>query len=752
MIAKGQDICLTLYTETVNTLWDIGKLEAETRGEAQLQVLEGHKYIYDLTEGFRFEKADQIIIPSPKTQSEGRIEPGLFVGTLILPILDQDNQEAAQFELEVRSTKTSYREDYRFMLEDIADHSTTLILQSNSPALQRLTFDFSGEPETDYQRFAFIRSMLHSAEFDQAVQRILSQPASAWSEIQQEHDVRNLRRLTGRDLRSLASGQNRMQLPEQHPLKVRLSSLPTRITTTGKIRILDTPENRFIKHALAEFLSFCSAITKQFENSPRQYQRATKEAQALEEYLADLLNRDFFRALSYPNSLPLNSPTLQRKEGYRDILRIWLLFDLAARLIWKGGEDVYQAGKRDVAQLYEYWLFFILKGLVEDVFSIPAADLNDLFEITNNNLDLKLKSGIHTVISGEYPNPSRKLMVEFSYNRTFSGHRQHPQAGSWTQRMVPDYTLSLWPADINKNTAEGQELITHIHFDAKYRVENIQEILGENGDQSDTNSDENGENNYQPTDLLKMHAYKDAIRRTAGAYVIYPGAGGRDIRQGFHEIIPGLGAFAIRPSRTNNGAANLRDFLEQVADHLLNRAAQRDQLTYHTYEIFKEKASREIKEPLPEFSEGVRVKPPAETAVLVGYCKSEEHYHWIKETGLYNFRLTGRGAISEHVDPKMLEADYLLLHWQDHSVTGEIYKIKTQPYLGPKRMTGQDLLRLGYPNPGHEEYLVFEIEPNILEDFSGAVWNLQKLAAYGYGGHSGIPFAVTLTELMWVKE
>ena len=36
------------------------------------------------------------------------------------------------------------------------------------------------------------------------------------------------------------------------------------------------------------------------------------------------------------------------------------MYDLAAKLIWTGGEDVYGVGKRDIATLYEYWLFFIL--------------------------------------------------------------------------------------------------------------------------------------------------------------------------------------------------------------------------------------------------------------------------------------------------------------------------------------------------------------------------------------------------------
>ncbi len=51
----------------------------------------------------------------------------------------------------------------------------------------------------------------------------------------------------------------------------------------------------------------------------------------------------------------------------------------------------------------------------------------------------------------------------------------------------------------------------------------------------------------EPT-CLKMHAYRDAIRRTAGAYVLYPGDDQPKTKKGFHEIIPGLGAFAIRPS------------------------------------------------------------------------------------------------------------------------------------------------------------------------------------------------------------
>ena len=42
---------------------------------------------------------------------------------------------------------------------------------------------------------------------------------------------------------------------------------------------------------------------------------------------------------------------------------------------------------------------------------------------------------------------------------------------------------------------------------------------------------------YKEVDLYKMHTYKDAIRRTGGAYILYPGDTNKQMK-GFHEIIP----------------------------------------------------------------------------------------------------------------------------------------------------------------------------------------------------------------------
>lgn len=746
-----QPVWLKIYPETTEprNLWQIDELEAQRNGEAPTQILEGFSYEYELQEGFSFVREQTVIYPSKREGSAGRIVPGIYIGTLNLYVEDKKGIECGFFELEVRSSKASYREDYRFMLESIAEHSTDLILRSTSPVLQSLTYDYSSGPETDYQRFSFIQSMLDSDDFDQALHRILTYPVSAWSEVDKEQDIRRLKGLSGRELKRIASDQNRYPVPESHSLYEILPSLPTRITTTSKERTLDTPENRFIKHALSEFRDFCSSVRVSLESAGSRFSRAHKEALNLEEKLSKELNQDFFRDLSSPDSLPLNSPVLQRKEGYRDVLRIWLLFDLAARLIWQGGEDVYQAGKRDVALLYEYWLFFILKDLISEVFFIKP-DIRNLFEETPSGLGIKLKSGRQTILSGVYNNPIIDLCVEFSYNKTFSGDSNYPGAGSWTRSMRPDYSLSFWPVEVDKKTAEKQELIVHIHFDAKYRVKNLQEILGDEETDLDQEKEQQRQGTYKRADLLKMHAYKDAIRRTAGAYVLYPGNNNKKF-QGFHEIIPGLGAFTIRPSKTDDGSSELRVFLKRIRKHFLNRASQRHRLTYRIFDTFEDQADHEVREPIPELIHNRRVKPPKDIHVLVGYCKSDAHRDWILENQLYNFRLTGRGAISEHVDPEMLLADYLLLHWEGHLVTKEILRIVHEFGRGPRIMTASQLDTLGYPNPRHEEYLVYQIAPEVEGEFDGAQWDLSQLEEYRTGRGSGFPFAVSLVELMQAK-
>ena len=109
--------------------------------------------------------------------------------------------------------------------------------------------------------------------------------------------------------------------------------------------------------------------------------------------------------------LPLNSPVLQKKEGYREIFQKWLMFDMAARLTWQGGDNVYEAGKKNVAALYEYWLFFKLLDVLSNKFHIPAKSKSELIECRDGVLNFNLKQGRTIVLGGVHETERRRLYV-----------------------------------------------------------------------------------------------------------------------------------------------------------------------------------------------------------------------------------------------------------------------------------------------------------------------------------------------------
>lgn len=713
--------------------------DAAENGEASVQIREGNFYEYKIDDGYTL-STSEIVSQSKISKSSGRISPSIYVGTLSIDVLKTATQQkCGEVKLEVQSVKTSYRQDYRHMLEEITEKCTDLLMLHNSPVSQYFEVDFNADSSTLYQRFAFIKSVLDSTEFSDAVHKILTSPVTRWGEIETIKDIRSVRRFHSSAIRQLTVSTDRFSLPEEHSLKEILHSVPSKLNVNCKTETVDTPVNRFVKHALISFKAFCIDYKTKVKDS----ERIKKEASLLEDKLEQYLSHSIFREISNPTTLPLNSPVLQRKEGYREILRAWLMFDLAAKMIWKGGDDVYSGNKRDVAVLYEYWLFFKLLEIIKEVFRIDPISIENLIEETSDGLGLKLKQGKYLPVKGVYMSNTRKLNIEFSYNKTFSGENKYPEGGSWTRNLRPDYTLSVWPFGIGQEQAEKEELIVHIHFDAKYKIENLQTIFGmENSLEEEKEEQKKG--TYKRADLLKMHAYKDAIRRTAGAYVLYPGTEKGYTRFGFHEIIPGLGAFSIRPSKENSGTEELKFFLLEIIHHFINRASQRERMSLRTYETHIKKNSNIVNEVLPEAYGINRSLLPDETFILVGYYNSQEQYDWIARNNLYNFRIgSGNGSII--LDKETVSSKYLLLHTTGDTVSGDLWKIVSR---GPKVFSKDDLIRKGYPSPSHDSYLVIQIEPVTDTEFENVSWNFRSLKNYSSGRASAFPFTTSLTELM----
>lgn len=361
-------------------------------------------------------------------------------------------------------------------------------------------------------------------------------------------------------------------------------------------------------------------------------------------------------------------------------------------------------------------------------------------------MNLQIKQGKFTALRGIYDSGTRKLNIRFNYNRSFSGRKKYPDSGSWTTTLRPDYTLSFWPFGISELEAEKQELIVHVHFDAKYKIGNLNDFLEQSKQTNlDIEKTENRKGIYKNADLLKMHAYKDAIRRTGGAYVLYPGD--KAIKQkGFHEIIPGLGAFPVKPSKTESGIGELKAFILEIIEHFINRASQREKMAYRTFDIYENPPESDnlLSESMPEPFNRNRGLIPDDTFVLIGYYNSIDQYHWIKTNELYNFRM-GSGAGSLFLDKETVSSKYLLLHTSGDKESGDLWKIVGK---GPRVYSKEDLIKKGYPSPSQKNYLVIKIEPVVDLEFELVTWNFRNLKNYSTGRASSIPFTASLTELM----
>lgn len=761
-------LTLYIYPEGNALFREIDVLEAQEFSESRFQILEGNSYEYHFDKNNYQLKANipGIIIPSKRHLSSGRIVPNIYVGTLTLDIFNTtESTTISKIDLEVLATKfnqhldKSYRENYRFMLEDITDKCTELLMQLNSPVHQTFEIDFNSSQNTVYQRFCFVQSILNNTEFTEAIQKIISNPKTIWEEEKELTDVRKIRKFTNHTVRQIISGSNRVGLPENHSLRnSNISSVPLKVNSFRKVENIDTPENRFVKYVLEVFKKFCEDCLVIF--SSKQLPKPVMEAEHLIHNIERELNHPFFQDINPPISLKLNSPVLQKRSGYREILNRWLQFDLASKLIWKGGEDVYLAGKKDIASLYEYWLFFTLYDLVKEKFNIENINFDNqaykhLIVPTSDGLNVMVKSGKHTALEGIFTKRNRDLNIKFSYNRTFKGGVKYADAksGSWTAPLRPDYTLSIWPITFTEEQAEANESIVHIHFDAKYKITNFYQTVHPNIEgielEQTLNNEEIDERKgtYKNIDLLKMHAYKDAIRRTGGAYILYPGAKEKPFR-GFHEIIPGLGAFSINPSNNKSEINELSKFIDAIIDHILDRASQREQLSDETYKIFKEPKSDNnvLHASIPEYSDSEKLNPN-ETFVLVGFYKSKEQLDWILKNNLYNFR-TGTDKGSLPLSNDNINAKYLILHGEDELITNRILKLKTS---GPKILSQKNLISKGYPNPSGELYLVYEIEKDVSEDFKNISIDLRNISKFESNRNSAKPLSISLTEILKPK-
>jgi len=257
---------------------------------------------------------------------------------------------------------------------------------------------------------------------------------------------------------------------------------PERIRQRLPIETIDTPENRFVLNVAWRFLAALDALTRAAWYGDRISEQNRWLFEFVRSELTTFVQDRQFQDVGQLERIPAASRVLQRRDGYREVTHPWFSFQRARQPLFDRLQHAIDI--RDVATLYEYWVFFELAaqigaalGVAGQLVAKPRAVSDSLHGVTHGTCYRYDGFG------------------ELFYNRQEQGYSGIA--------LRPDY---LWVPKDGRAVA----------FDAKFRM---------NYGVLETNDDDIAQTIYtaKEDDLVKMHAYRDAIDVRA-AVILYPGS------------------------------------------------------------------------------------------------------------------------------------------------------------------------------------------------------------------------------------
>jgi hypothetical protein len=287
---------------------------------------------------------------------------------------------------------------------------------------------------------------------------------------------------------------------------------PTRLRQHLSVETLDTPENRFVRHFLRQLLVAAEELLKQqwWAKVPADRQERVR---AVTELIRRTYHHPMFDEVGPMRYLPLSSQVLLRRDGYRTLLELWRHFHRARRPLFGRLQEAIEV--RDIATLYEVWVFFALIDRIEMALG--------------KRPEVKLRTSAHYGLTW-------KASARFPGAGTLVYNRGFRRPNSYSVSLRPDFS---WMQD-------GEPRVV---LDAKFRLERSE--LSDAEDSSTATA--------KRADLYKMHTYRDALESVRAAVAIYPGSetlfyektpeGSRDIT--LEELligdVSGIGAFPMKP-------------------------------------------------------------------------------------------------------------------------------------------------------------------------------------------------------------
>lgn len=436
------------------------------------------------------------------------------------------------------------------LLQDVSAQASALIFGWRSPTHFGATASPFHRSPVPYHQFQFLRHMMLEMPAGQRLQdhfaTVERNPTRRFRGERPIVPLDRVRRLDARAIQLVASRSDRIvRLPPgspliNHPLAVALAigvppqqHFPNRVAAPRGGLSFDTAENRFVRH----FLSDAIGLLQRFIDHPKIHRSLRRDCRAMLSILEPLTTAPFLVEVGQLTSLSTPTQALAKADGYKDLLDLWLELSAHQSLPASAAETTRLLEGRDIARLYEFWVFLqILKAAFEVTGATPPGRLN----VRRSELGEILEVGLSTSVASG-------LTVAFNPTYTRSN------GGTYSTPLRPDVVLEF----------DGKR---HA-FDAKYRLQRVDVAEDDADDDPST---------FKRADLYKMHTYRDAIAGLRSAYIVYPGSefvffernGQRCDMPAAITTFDGVGALPARPADTNPGG-----LLVEVLSRLLTRGA-----------------------------------------------------------------------------------------------------------------------------------------------------------------------------------
>lgn len=466
---------------------------------------------------------------------------------------------------------------FRSLVADVSRYVSSLPFSHRGAAAAYDLARRAKQPPARYHTFVHVSHLLETGQLQAAVRRIATDPHVVFVPKRFDTRVERARRVDHTTVRLLCTSPRHFEPlapgagPAVSTLARRLRATPLadhfpgQVSSRRMISRLDNPENRFVRHALEWMLWQVASL----QNDPYFPEDIRTEAEVVTDELERLLGFDLFRHVSRPRHIHMASQVLQRRAGYRKLLKFYSDLMLPPTPAWP--EHVRAMLElKNAALLYEYWVFVTMCRLVEEITGWHPTTADSLDPANSTDAHEPQRRPENEAITDHVSRTPAEHVLPGGIRVQFPG-------GVYIMynAVLPGYSGPFRP-DITLETPAGTWV-----FDAKFRVQWMVDATtgaavpdNASGNDDDTELTMDGavtDRIAKSDDIHKMHTYRDALKNCRGAYVVYPGdslrlyAAGKSRQDDGGVPLDGVGAV---PAVPGSEPTSLRLILEALLlDH-----------------------------------------------------------------------------------------------------------------------------------------------------------------------------------------